>query len=76
MTYPLGWLADESALIIERVNGAMITQANLLQYAVHGILSEPSRKAFNKMINNLALKATPHLPPEEPFDWSKFEDEE
>lgn len=75
MTYPLGWLADEAALITERVNGAMITEANLLQYAVHGVLSEKSRKVFNSLIAKLTVKAETHRPPEEPFDWNTFDDE-
>lgn len=58
--YPLGMLWDESNLVIERVNGAIVTEANLLKFAVHGILSKDARRHFDKMTKTLNVEAKPH----------------
>lgn len=58
---------DESNLVIERLNGATVTEANLLQHAVHGILSKKSRSHFQKMIKALNVETRPfdnETPPE------------
>lgn len=54
--YPLGMLADETSIVIERVNGATVTEASLLQNAVHGILSKKARDAFDKAIRSLNVE--------------------
>lgn len=50
---------DESNLVIERVNGATVTEANLLQQAVHGVLSKQSRGHFKKMVEALNVVTRP-----------------
>lgn len=57
--YPIGMLMDETNLVIERVNGATVTEANLLQQAVHGILSKKARDEFSKMIRSLNVETRP-----------------
>lgn len=52
-------LWDESNLVIERLNAATVTEANLLQHAVHGILSKKSRSHFSKMIKSLNVETRP-----------------
>lgn len=52
-------LWDESNLVIERLNGATVTEANLLQHAVHGILSKQSRGHFQKIIRSLNVETRP-----------------
>jgi hypothetical protein len=54
--YPIGMLADESSLVIARVNAAMVTEATLLQHAVHGVLSKKSREEFTKLIQTLNVE--------------------
>lgn len=49
-------LFDESSIVIERVNGATVTEANLLQQAVHGILSKKAREEFSRSIRSLNVK--------------------
>ena len=49
-------LWDESNLVIERLNGATVTEANLLQHAIGSILSKKSRTEFQKMIRNLNVE--------------------
>lgn len=47
---------DESSLVIERVNNAIVTDANLLQSAVHGILSKKAREDFTKIMRSLNVE--------------------
>lgn len=54
--YPLGMLWDESNLVIERVNGATVTEANLLQHAIGSILSKKSGTHFQKMIRDINVE--------------------
>lgn len=56
-SYPLGMLWDESSLVIERENGAMVTQANLLQQAIHSVLSKKARESFQKSLRLLNVEA-------------------
>jgi hypothetical protein len=51
--YPLGFMMDEAALVVERVNNGHATQATLLQMAVSGVLSKKANKAFQEQIKNL-----------------------
>lgn len=44
---------DESNLVIQRENARIITEATLLNHAVHGILSDETRKLFYKNIEKL-----------------------
>lgn len=60
MSYPLGRLYDEAALVSERVNGRIITESQLLQTAVHSIVSKPARKQFSKTIKDLNVEVKPH----------------
>lgn len=59
-------LWDEHNIVIERLNSATITEANLLQHAVHGILSKKSREHFSKIIKSLNVETRPFddSPPE------------
>lgn len=52
-------VADESSLVIERVNADMVTEATLLQHAVHGVLSKKSREQFTKMVQTLNVETRP-----------------
>lgn len=57
--YPIGMLIDEANLVIERANLATVLEANLLQQAIHGFLSDESRKLFKKLIDGLPTEAEP-----------------
>jgi hypothetical protein len=50
---------DESNLVIERVNNATVTEANLLQHAIGSVLSKKSRTEFTKMIKSLNVETRP-----------------
>lgn len=52
-------LWDEHNIVIERLNSITITEANLLQHAVHGILSKKSREHFGKMIKSMNVETRP-----------------
>ncbi len=60
MYYPLGMLHDEAAMVIERENTRLVTEAQLIQYAIGSILSKDSRKHFDKMIRSLNVIAVVH----------------
>lgn len=64
--YPLGFLWDEYCLVIERVHGRILTEANLLQHAIGSILSKKSRTEFSKLMKSLNVEArtTPDILPE------------
>jgi len=55
--YPVGLLWDEYTLVIERVNGRIVTEANLLQHAIGSILSKQSRTEFSKLLKALNVEA-------------------
>lgn len=57
--YTLGRLYDEANLVIERDNNRIITEAQLAQTAVAGILSEKARSAFTKHIKSLNVVSKP-----------------
>ena len=57
--YPLGMVNDEAALVVERENGRMVSEALLLQSAVGSILSRQARSAFTKKIKSLNVEAKP-----------------
>lgn len=54
--YPIGMLMDESNLVIERQNSATLTEANLLQLAIDGILSKKQREQFAKLSRKLNVE--------------------
>ncbi len=60
MVYPLGRLYDEAALVEERQNNKIITESQLLMYAVQSILSKPARKEFSKLTKQLNVTTSPH----------------
>ena len=65
--YPIGLLLDESNIVIERLNGAIVTEANLMRMAVNGVLSKGSRQAFDKTIRKLSIETRPYdVEPEQP----------
>lgn len=57
--YPLGRLFDEANLVRERVNTLMITEAQLAQHGVAGILSAKARKSFSEMVKSLNVVTKP-----------------
>lgn len=59
-------LHDEAILITERVNAKMVTEANILQHAVLGVLSKGHRTELAKMVKNLNVKTVPFDPHQEP----------
>lgn len=59
MDYPLGRLADEAGFIVTRENARIVTEANLLQQAVAGILSKEGRTAFKKQLEALNVDSKP-----------------
>lgn len=59
MQYPLGRLYDEASLVEERENGRIITDAQLIQTAVHSLMSKDARRQFSKMLKTLNVQVTP-----------------
>lgn len=57
--YPLGMVYDEAALVEERENGRIVTEAMLLQTAVASILSKKAKSAFTKQIKSLTVEVKP-----------------
>lgn len=57
--YPLGMVHDEAALVEERENGRIVTEAMLLQTAVASILSSKAKTAFTKQIKSLNVEVKP-----------------
>lgn len=60
MYYPLGMLMDEAAMVQERENSRIVTEAKLLQFAVAGMLAKESRKLFDNMIKDLNIVTKPY----------------
>lgn len=52
-------LYDEANLVTERDNAKIITEAQLIQHAVLGVLSKGHRTAFDKMVKSLNVKTVP-----------------
>lgn len=50
-------LADEALLVQERVNGLLITEAQLIQGAIASVLSKDGRKMFDKSVKRLNISA-------------------
>lgn len=59
MHYTLGRLFDEANLVRERENNTLITQAQLAQHSIYGLLSKQSRTAFTKMVKSLNFVTKP-----------------
>lgn len=57
--YSLGRLYDESNMVVERENSRIITEADLQQLAVAGILSKEARSAFTKRLKELGVETRP-----------------
>lgn len=57
--YSLGQLYDEANLVIERENNRMVTEANLFQLAVGGLISDKARKAFTARQKELNMQVKP-----------------
>tara|TARA_Y100001963_G_C6500434_1_gene317610 strand:- start:115 stop:309 length:195 start_codon:yes stop_codon:yes gene_type:complete len=55
----LGRVFDEANMIVERENSRIITDAQLIQLAVAGILSQKARTAFTKQIKALNIVTKP-----------------
>jgi hypothetical protein len=49
-------LGDESALVIERVNGSIVTDANLLQSAIGSVLSKEMGTQFRELVDKLNVE--------------------
>jgi hypothetical protein len=60
MSYSLGRLHDEAALVEERENNRIITEAQLIQTSVHSLLSKPARGQFQKMVKSLNVVVKAH----------------
>lgn len=60
MSYPLGRLNDEALLVEERHNGKIVTEAQILQTAIHSLMSKDARKQFSKLIKGLNVQVKPH----------------
>ena len=57
--YILGRLYDEAALVQERQNNKIVTESQLIQTAVHSIVSKGARKQFQKIIKQLNVQTGP-----------------
>lgn len=57
--YPLGMLADESNLIVERENGRIVTECQTLQLGMAGILSQKAVTAFTERLKMLNTHVKP-----------------
>lgn len=53
-------LYDESNIVIERINGRIITEAQLVQMAAGSIMSKGTRKQFSKTVKELNVSTKPH----------------
>lgn len=50
---------DEANLVTERENARITTEAQLIQFAVLGVLSKGHRTSFDKMLKSLSVKTVP-----------------
>lgn len=55
---------DEANLIIERENGRMITEANLIRLAISANLGKDGDRQFQKAIKPLNITVAPYEDPE------------
>lgn len=53
-------LHDEANIVIERVNGHIITEAQLIQQAAMSVISKGARKQFSNTIKQLNVETKPH----------------
>ena len=49
-------LLDEHNIVLERVNGLIVTQATLLRLAVSSVLSKKAGEQFEKEISGLSFE--------------------
>lgn len=52
-SYPLGFLSDEVALVLDRQNGLMATEAVLFQAAGSSIMSTKGGDHFKKLLKQM-----------------------
>jgi len=57
--YPLGMLSDESAIVQERQNNTIATEAQLIQLAAGSIMSKDMRKQFSKTVKSISVETGP-----------------
>lgn len=57
--YTLGRLFDEAALIQERENNRIVTEATLLQLAIQSVLSKKAGREFAKTVKQLNVTTKP-----------------
>ena len=55
--YPLGFLTDQTRLVVERVNNGHVTQTVLLQMAVASVIDKRAGKALKKKLKELGTEA-------------------
>jgi hypothetical protein len=51
--YPLGFLGDEVALVIERQNALMATEGVVMQAAAASVMSKEGGKHFTKLLKQM-----------------------
>lgn len=51
---------DEANLVAERLNGAEITRANLLQAAISSNLGKAGKASFDKLVKQLNIETKPY----------------
>lgn len=64
--YPIGFLWDESNIVLARDNSRIHTELSLLQTAMTSIFSKEGRTAFKESMGSLYTKAEAQKPPERP----------
>lgn len=47
---------DESAIVVERVNGEQVTQATLMRLAISAILSKKASAQFDETVSGLQIE--------------------
>lgn len=63
-------LEDESLLVIERVNGAMITEASLIQAAAASVLAgKKGGNPFKKAVEKIRADTRPRSSAPKPIKW-------
>lgn len=66
--YPIGFVYDESNMIVARENRRIKTEASLLKQAIATIFSNAAARDFHANLKSLPTEVEPHrpaLPPEE-----------
>lgn len=59
--YPIGFLWDESNIVLARENSRIHTELSLLQSALTSIFSEKGRAAFKKSMGSLHTLSLIHI---------------